>query len=127
MFRALDMNDNLEIIDIMLKEVQDRLKKLGLNMSLTKRAKQCLVEQGTNEKYGARPLRRAIQKSLENPLAEMILSSTFKKGDGIRIGYDRKKDDLKFSVETKKSVKTSKHSVVASRKSKASAAKVLDE
>ena len=127
LFRALDMNDNLEIIDIMLKEVQDRLKKLGLNMSLTKRAKQCLVEQGTNEKYGARPLRRAIQKSLENPLAEMILSSTFKKGDGIRIGYDRKKDDLKFSVETKKSVKTSKHSVVASRKSKASAAKVLDE
>ena len=61
LFRALDMNDNLEIIDIMLKEVQDRLKKLGLNMSLTKRAKQCLVEQGTNEKYGARPLRRAIQ------------------------------------------------------------------
>jgi len=127
LFRALDIGDNLEIIDIMLKEVQDRLKKLGLNMSLTKRAKQCLVEQGTNEKYGARPLRRAIQKSLENPLAEMILSSTFKKGDWIKIGYDRKKDDLKFTVETKKALRSAKAVPAASRKSRIDSAKVGDE
>lgn len=101
MFRALGEGDNLKIIDIMLREVQERLKKLGLNMTLTKRAKQLLVEQGTNEKYGARPLRRAIQNSVENPLAEMILSSQLKKGDTIKIGFDRKGNGLKFTVDDK--------------------------
>ncbi len=108
MFRSLGADDNLQIIDIMLREVQGRLKKMDLSMALSRRAKELLVLRGTNEKYGARPLRRAIIKYVENPLAEMILKSRFKSGDTIKIGYNRKGDDLTFGVTGKGSGKRQK-------------------
>lgn len=101
LFTALNHEENLKIMDIMLRDVQDRLKKLQYQMTLTKRAKEFLVDQGTNEKYGARPLKRAIQRFVENPLAEMILNSEIKSGDTVKVGFDKKKDGLKFTVSTK--------------------------
>lgn len=101
LFTALNHEENLKIMDIMLKDVQERLKKLQYQMSLTKKAKEFLVSQGTNEKYGARPLKRAIQRYVENPLAEMILNSEIKSGDSIKVGFDRKKDELKFTITQK--------------------------
>ena len=110
MFHALHEDDNLKIIDIMLREVQQRLRKLDLNMTLSKRAKEHLAALGTNAKYGARPLRRAIIKYVENPLAELILNSSFQAGDTIKIGRGRKADELSFQVLTKDSDKKPKKS-----------------
>ncbi|MBW7877316.1 MAG: AAA family ATPase [Candidatus Cloacimonetes bacterium] len=98
LFKALTRDENIHIMDIMLKEVQLRLQKLQLSMSLSRKAKEFLVDEGTNEKYGARPLRRAIQKHIENPLAEMILNSRLKAADLIKVGLDSKNQELKFSI-----------------------------
>ncbi len=80
-FRALTKEDNLQILDIMLNEVADRLKNLGMGIEFTSKLRQFLVDTGTDLKYGARPLRRTIHRYIENPLAEMIL-----KGEGAKRG-----------------------------------------
>lgn len=85
LFRSLSLEDNVCIIDIMLRDVTERLQALNLNMHLSKTAKRYLVDEGINLKYGARPLRRAIQKYIENPLAEFILNGQLEGGDTVNI------------------------------------------
>lgn len=82
-FRALDKGDNLEILKILLQEVSDRVSGLSMRLTFTDELKTFLVEKGTDLKYGARPLRRTIQRYIENPLAEQILRGEFNKGDDI--------------------------------------------
>ncbi|HNX74226.1 MAG TPA: AAA family ATPase [Candidatus Rifleibacterium sp.] len=82
-FRALDKGDNLEILKILLQEVSDRVSGLSMRLNFTDELKSFLVDKGTDLKYGARPLRRTIQRYIENPLAEQILRSAFNKGDDI--------------------------------------------
>jgi len=83
-FRALTKEDNLKILEILLAEVVERVKNLGMSLTFTDELKNFLVDVGTDLKYGARPLRRAIHKYIENPLAEIILKGeTLKKGDVI--------------------------------------------
>ncbi len=72
-FRSLSKEDLFEIIDIEVRKVQERLNKQGVTIALTDGAKQFLIDQGFDEKFGARPLRRAIERHLEDPLAERIL------------------------------------------------------
>jgi ATP-dependent Clp protease ATP-binding subunit ClpC len=85
LFRNLTQEDNVQIIDIMLRDVEERLQNLNLSMNLSVEAKRYLVNEGTNLKYGARPLRRAIQKYIENPLAEFILNGQLEAGDTVSI------------------------------------------
>lgn len=81
-FRALTKNDNLKILDIMLSEVASRLQNLNMKIEFTDDLRKFLVDQGTDLKYGARPLRRCIHRHIENPLAELILKGeNFKAGD----------------------------------------------
>ncbi|HNS08773.1 MAG TPA: AAA family ATPase [Candidatus Ozemobacteraceae bacterium] len=82
-FRALDKNDNLEILKILLQEVSDRVSGLNMRLTFTDELRTFLVDKGTDLKYGARPLRRTIQRYIENPLAEQILKGSFNKGDDI--------------------------------------------
>ncbi len=93
-FRALDKNDNLEILKILLQEVSDRVSGLSMRLNFTDGLKNFLVDKGTDLKYGARPLRRTIQRYIENPLAEQILRSAFNKGDDIaaETGVDDEKE-----------------------------------
>jgi ATP-dependent Clp protease ATP-binding subunit ClpC len=105
LFNKLTRDDNIQIIDIMLRDVQERLKALDYSMSVDADAKDYLVTQGTNEKYGARPLRRAIQNYLENPLAELILKHQVEPGDKIQIGFDTKRKALSFYKTTHKQKK----------------------
>ncbi len=93
-FRALDKNDNLEILKILLQEVSDRVSGLNMRLTFTDELKTFLVDKGTDLKYGARPLRRTIQRYIENPLAEQILKSSFNKGDDIsaETGVDEDKE-----------------------------------
>lgn len=98
MFRALSREHNLQIIDLMLGEVADRLRNLGLTIHFDDDSRSFLVDHGTDEKYGARPLRRAISKFVENPLAELILSNTLRKGHHIEAKVDGQvADKLSFT------------------------------
>ncbi len=89
-FRALTKEDNLKILGILINEVCERVKALSMGLEFTEELKSFLVDQGTDLKYGARPLRRTIQKYIENPLAEMLLKGeTFKKGDIITASLEK--------------------------------------
>ncbi|MEM9165213.1 MAG: ATP-dependent Clp protease ATP-binding subunit ClpC, partial [Cyanobacteria bacterium P01_F01_bin.4] len=77
-----------EISDILLKEVFARLTEQGITLQVTEKFKDRLVEEGYNPSYGARPLRRAIMRLLEDSLAEEILSSRLKDGDTAVVDVD---------------------------------------
>ncbi|MFN9801090.1 MAG: ATP-dependent Clp protease ATP-binding subunit, partial [Bacteroidota bacterium] len=79
-----------------------RITDLGYNIKLSEEAKDYIAERGYDEKFGARPLKRAIQKYLEDPLAEQIISSNIKPGDTLMVSYDKEKDEITMKVEKAK-------------------------
>jgi ATP-dependent Clp protease ATP-binding subunit ClpC len=97
-FHPLTREQIAEIVHIMLKEVRGRLVDEELALKLTDPAVAFLVEKGYDEKFGARPLRRAIQRFLEDPLSEKILVSEFSAGDEIEVDVTEEGDGLKFRV-----------------------------
>jgi ATP-dependent Clp protease ATP-binding subunit ClpC len=97
-FHPLTKDQIGEIVHIMLKEVRGRLTDEELTLRLTDPAVAFLVEKGYDEKFGARPLRRAIQRFLEDPLSEKILVSEFSPGDEIEVDVTEEGDGLKFRV-----------------------------
>ncbi|MBO8234048.1 ATP-dependent Clp protease ATP-binding subunit [Prochlorococcus marinus XMU1419] len=90
-FRQLTKNEVKEIAEIMLKEVFARLKDKGIKLSVTDAFKERLVEEGYNPSYGARPLRRAVMRLLEDSLAEEVLSGRIKDGDKAIVDIDDNK------------------------------------
>jgi len=74
------------------------MQSMNIEIHLTTEAKEFLVEKGYDEKYGARPLRRAIQKYLEDPLAEELLKSVVKEDTIVNVELDSQKNDLSFIV-----------------------------
>jgi ATP-dependent Clp protease ATP-binding subunit ClpC len=89
-----------EIVGILLKQVQQRLGDEELTLKLTEDGKMFLVKHGYDEKFGARPLKRAIQKYIEDPLSEKILLGEFAKGDEIEVDVSPENDKLDFRVLT---------------------------
>src|SRR4026207_860746 len=103
-FNALTKDNIFNIIDIVMQGVIKRLTNLGLAMELTPEAKDFIADKGYDVQFGARPLHRAIQKFLEDPLAEEILNMNVKAGDVLEADLDKENGKLKFSfkkVETK--------------------------
>jgi ATP-dependent Clp protease ATP-binding subunit ClpC len=100
-FRHLGKKEIHQIIDLVIDEVSQRMAKKEMNIILTPNAKEFLAEKGYDPSFGARPLRRMIQRFIEDPLAEEILKGTFGRGSGVLIG--RKGDELVFR-EKKESV-----------------------
>ena len=98
-FNALEKKDIMKIVDIELKKLVQRVDKLGYSIELTKKAKTFLGDQGFDQKYGARPLSRAIQRHLEDAIAEEIVSDQLKEGDKILIDWDGKAKKLDLAVE----------------------------
>jgi len=98
-FKSLSEEDISKIIDIPLKELSSRLLEMGYVLKVSNKLKEHLIKTGYDEKYGARPLNRAIQKYLEDPIAERMLDGDLKEGDTIKVGYS--KDDVTISVESK--------------------------
>lgn len=97
-FKPLEQKDLRQIVDILLKDLTKRLGEKGVALDWTTAADDVLVEEGTDFAYGARPLKRAIQKLVEDPIAEMILSSSVKEGNTIHVdSLDKKK--LVFTTE----------------------------
>ena len=97
-FKPLAQSDLRQIVDIMLKELTSRLGEKGIGLNWTTAADDVLVQDGTDFAYGARPLKRAIQKLVEDPISEMLLSGDVKDGNTIHVdSLDKKK--LVFTTE----------------------------
>ena len=100
-FRSLGKEEMLSIVDILFSEVKGRVKEKGFDIVLGEEARNLLVEEGFDPAYGARPLRRAIQRLLEDPLAEEILTEKYVKGDTI---FVKMKDCKLFFEKASKGV-----------------------
>jgi ATP-dependent Clp protease ATP-binding subunit ClpC len=102
-FNSLSKENLHVIIDIVLKNVYDRLEKLGFNIELSEKAKDFISEKGYDPQFGARPLHRAIQKYIEDPLAEEILNQNVQAGDTIIVNIDENQSEkLIFDIKKKK-------------------------
>tara|TARA_Y100001968_G_scaffold239297_1_gene222715 strand:- start:50 stop:544 length:495 start_codon:yes stop_codon:yes gene_type:complete len=100
-FNSLEKEDIHKIIDIELEKLLIRIKDLGYDLQLTDTAKDFIAEKGFDKQYGARPLKRAIQKYVEDALAEKIITSKIEEGDQVIMDLDKEKNEL--LIEVKKS------------------------
>jgi ATP-dependent Clp protease ATP-binding subunit ClpC len=94
-FRPLTKDDLLKIVDLEVAKVGKRIAEKKITLEFTPEAKLLLIEKGYDEKYGARPLRRAVEHYLEDPLAEAVLRGTLKDGEPILVVRDGEKLDFK--------------------------------
>lgn len=104
-FKSLDKEDIKRIVDIPLSEVVGRVKEMGYVLKIEDTLKEYLVEKGYDEKYGARPLNRAIQKYVEDPISEKVLEGELSIGDTITISYNTKIEDVKVEIKKPKNSK----------------------
>ena len=96
-FNALEKEDIMQIVDIELEKLAKRIVKLGYQMDISAKAKEFLGENGYDKKYGARPLSRAIQRFVEDLIAEEIVCNNIKEGDHLKLDWDGKAEQLSLS------------------------------
>ena len=101
-FNTLDLEDIHLIIDIELSKLVHRIEDLGYTINLSKEAKNYIANKGFDKKYGARPLKRAIQKYIEDALAEEIVNSKLAEGDTIFMDLDKEKNNLSIKITKSK-------------------------
>src|SRR5690606_28424184 len=97
-FNSLTKENIFKIIDIELKSLFNRIESLGYQMTLTDKAKDFIAEKGYDSNCGARPLKRAIQKDLEDPIAEEILKGEVKNGSQLHIGYSDERKEIEVKA-----------------------------
>lgn len=95
-FKALSQEELMQIVDLMLSDTKKALAEKDIKLEINENAKKYLLEKGTDTKYGARPLRRSIQRYLEDELSDMILKSELKNGDTVNVSVSEHK--LVFNV-----------------------------
>jgi len=98
-FHSLTRENIHKIIDLELVKLFDRIEVLGYHASMTEKAKDFIVDKGYDEKFGARPLKRAIQKFIEDPLAEEIIKANLQQGDSIVLDVDADNSKLSLAVD----------------------------
>jgi ATP-dependent Clp protease ATP-binding subunit ClpC len=98
-FNSLEREDIHSIIDIELNKLLNRISDLGYTLNLSANAKDYIADKGFDKKYGARPLKRAIQKYIEDALAQEIVNSKLTEGDTITMDLDKDKNELIISIE----------------------------
>jgi ATP-dependent Clp protease ATP-binding subunit ClpC len=103
-FRALSHDEIRQIVDILLRRLYTQVEAQGYRLEVTDAAKELLVQEGFDPKFGARPLRRAVQRLVEDPLSEEILAGRFASGDTIYA--DREEDRLVFRGGAERLVET---------------------
>ncbi len=101
-FNNLQLNHINKIIDIELEKLFLRTNELGYEIKLSKKAKDFIAEKGFDKQYGARPLKRAIQKYLEDELAEEIMKSKVQTGDTVKVDLNKEKSKLVLKTLTQK-------------------------
>ncbi len=98
-FNTLEREDIHKIIGIELERLYQRIKEIGYDLNLSKAATDYIADKGFDKQYGARPLKRAIQKYIEDVLAEEIVNSNLEEGDSIFMDFDDKKEELTIKIE----------------------------
>lgn len=104
-FNSLEREDIHKIIDIELAKLFDRIEDLGYNLELSDAAKDFIAEKGFDKQYGARPLNRAIQKYVEDALAEEIITSKMAEGDKVKMDLNKEKTELVIEIKKAKKKK----------------------
>ena len=104
-FNSLTREHIHKIIDIELDKLYGRISTLGYKIKLSEAAKDFIADRGFDEKFGARPLKRAIQKHIEDPLAEEIINSNLNEGDTISIGYKKDAEEVNIKITKAKKPK----------------------
>ncbi|NMB52130.1 MAG: ATP-dependent Clp protease ATP-binding subunit, partial [Bacteroidales bacterium] len=102
MFNSLGREDINKIIDLELKSLYERVKSLGYQLKIAPAARNFIAEKGFDATYGARPLKRTIQKYLEDPMAEILIKSMPEEGDIINVGFNSAKSEIKIRIQKKK-------------------------
>ncbi len=95
-FSALSIEEMEEIVDLQMKEIQGRLNEFGISAALTRAARTWLAKEGYDKAFGARPLKRALQKFVESPLSMQLLQGDFKDGGSILVDFDAEKNEVLF-------------------------------
>jgi ATP-dependent Clp protease ATP-binding subunit ClpC len=108
LFKSLNREDIHKIIDLELHKLYGRINDLGYQIEMTETAKDFIVDKGYDEKFGARPLKRAIQKFIEDPLAEEIIRANLQEGDKIVLDIKEGNEELSISIEKGKTKAKSK-------------------
>jgi ATP-dependent Clp protease ATP-binding subunit ClpC len=108
MFNSLTRDDIHKIIDIELNSLYGRINGLGYQIKVSDEAKDFISEKGYDVQFGARPLKRAIQKYLEDPLAEEIIKSSLTEGDVIEVNFDKEKQEILIKISKPKEPKAKK-------------------
>jgi ATP-dependent Clp protease ATP-binding subunit ClpC len=103
MFKSLGREEIHKIIDLELVKLVKRIETLGYTLNLSEQAKDFIVDKGYDEKFGARPLKRALQKYIEDRLAEEIIKSNLQEGDFIQMDVNAASDDLEIVISKSKS------------------------
>ncbi len=98
-FDSLTSEQLLQIVDLMVSDTQKVLNDRNIGLILTDEAKKYVLTKGTDLKYGARPLRRAIQRYVEDELSDMILKSELTNGKKVLVDYDKEQDKLVFNIQ----------------------------
>ncbi len=101
-FEPLEREDIHKIIDIELSHLYKRIDEMEYKIKVSDKAKDYIIEKGWDEQFGARPLKRAIQKYIEDQLAEEIIKSSLHPGDTIAVDFDAKKDDISIVIRKAK-------------------------
>jgi len=101
-FDSLEREDIHKIIDIELSHLYKRIDEMDYKITVSEKAKDYIIEKGWDEQFGARPLKRAIQKYIEDQLAEEIIKSSIHAGDTIVVDHDTKKDDINITIKKMK-------------------------
>jgi ATP-dependent Clp protease ATP-binding subunit ClpC len=103
MFNSLTKENINKIIDIELKGFYERVKSLGFQLKISNAARDFIADRGFDANYGARPLKRAIQKYLEDPMAEIMIKASPQEGDLVNVGFNEAKQEIKIKIHKKKS------------------------
>lgn len=98
-FNPLDQEHIRQIIDIEMEKLYARIKETGYDLTLSEAAKNFIANKGFDKQYGARPLKRAIQKYVEDALAEEIINSKVEEGDEIFMDLDEEKEQLSIAIK----------------------------
>ncbi|WP_078816066.1 ATP-dependent Clp protease ATP-binding subunit [Prosthecobacter debontii] len=98
-FRMLEKTELAKIVDLEVNKVVARLKTRNIHITLDEAAVEFLMKEGYDPQYGARPMRRAVEKNIEDPLAEHLLSGNIQEGDQVKVTFDAETKRLKFAAE----------------------------
>jgi ATP-dependent Clp protease ATP-binding subunit ClpC len=109
MFSPLSLEEMDQIVVLQMKEVQDRLNEYNITVQLTDAARKWLAKEGYDPAFGARPLRRAIQKNVESPLSVELLSGKFKDGATVMVDVDEEKNKIVFQTSEPVKKKSKQH------------------